>query len=124
MLECAGMLAGAPSIARTLASYRYNFEDELDLQNGIAAALSSNLLSYEKEYRLGEHDRPDFFLPSIGLVIEVKVKFRRAEVLRQLLRYAGYPEVKSLLLVTSRSCHGVPDSLNSKPALVLNVGRL
>jgi hypothetical protein len=111
-------------IAFTLASYRYSFQDEKDLQDGVAAALADNQLPFTRECALSKRDRPDFFLSQLGLVIEVKIKFPRSQVLRQLFRYAEYPQVQSLLLLTCRSCHGVPERMNAKPLFVVNVGRL
>lgn len=111
------------SIWKALSSYRYSFQSETELQEGIEKVLIP-LIEYKREYSLGEAGRPDFFLPSIGVAIEVKIKFSRSEVLRQLHRYAKCEQIKSLILVTSRSCHGVPEYLNSKRVYALNVGRL
>jgi hypothetical protein len=113
------------SIVSVLAGYRYSFQDETELQNGVAAALATYpTLNFQREYRLSALSRPDFFSLTLGLAIEVKIKFRRTEVLRQLHRYAEYDVVRAILLVTTRSCHMIPEHLNSKPIFVLNVGRL
>lgn len=112
------------SVRRILSTYRYSFEDELELQNGIAAALAANDIPFEREYRLDKKDRPDFYCPGSGIVIEVKIQFSRTQVLRQLHRYTSHSEVRSVLLVTSRSCHGLPEYLNGKNIVVLNVGRI
>lgn len=111
-------------IRTLLGSYRYSFQNERELQDGVAAALFDNQVQFARECALGKLDRPDFFLPHSGMVIEVKIKFPRSQVLRQLLRYAAYPQVQSILLITSRSCHAMPDQLNAKPVLILNIGRL
>lgn len=123
-------LMNTESVIKALASYRYSFQDEFELQAGVAAALKQNAIRFEREFRMyhadlhGKWDQPDFFLPTFGLVIEVKIDFAQSQVIRQLDRYAAHAIVLAILLITSRSCHGMPSSINSKPLRVLNVGHL
>ena len=58
-----------------LASHHFCFDGETELQDGIESLLNESKISFEREFRLNEQDRPDFFLKSesSNLVIEVKI---------------------------------------------------
>ena len=106
-------------ICATLKRFHFSYQNELELQDGIAQALSAATIPYEREKRLTPTDRPDFFVD--GIVLEVKIKGATRAVLRQLNRYAGHESVKAILLVTTRSLQAfqVPESMNDKPVRVL-----
>jgi hypothetical protein len=58
-----------------------------------------------------------------AIVVEAKgPRHREGPVLRQLARYAAYPEVEFLLLATSRAMR-MPATIGGKPCRVLNLGR-
>lgn len=102
-------------LARTLERYRYTFGSERELHAGIARVLAETGFGYEWEARMSATDRADFFLPSCGVVIEVKVKGSSSSVQRQLERYASLAAVRGIVLATSRMCHPVPARILGKP---------
>jgi hypothetical protein len=99
-----------------LRSYRFAFNNELELQQGInLVLLASDFLTIQREVRHGERDRYDFVVDG-DLIIEVKVNGSRSDMLRQLSRYAEDENVAGILLITTRAAHrDLPDSFNSKP---------
>lgn len=109
------------AIARGLLSGRYSFQNESELQEGIASVFASLGWVVVREYRLTDHDRPDFFFEEEGLVVEVKVKGATTQVLRQLSRYAESPKVSAVVLVTSLMRHSVPEGFNGKPLVLVRI---
>lgn len=109
-------------LSHRLVEYRICYATERDFQDGVEAALSllatNYQLTFEREYRLSAADRPDFFLPAEGIVIECKIKGSTSEVIRQLHRYAEHEAVTGIILATSRTTHQVPLVLNGKPIYV------
>jgi hypothetical protein len=109
-------------IVATLQRYRFSCATEDELQRGIALALVAPLggETWKREVRLTPQDRPDFFLESYGIVIEVKIKGSFGNTLRQLDRYASLPAVKGIVLVTTRSVQALrmPYMLQGKPLAV------
>jgi hypothetical protein len=101
-----------------LTSYRIDCTDELTLQDGIARILTERAIPFEREYRLGPRDRPDFYVS--GVAVECKVGGSVTELIRQLARYAEHESVSELLVVTSRLRHArMPAWLNEKRVTVL-----
>lgn len=100
--------------------------DEIRLHHGIDQALRSLLADVEvqPEHSLSAADRIDFFLPSVGLGLEVKVKESPLTVIRQLSRYAAHAEVRHLLLVTTRHTHGALSQLADVDGVPFQVIRL
>ena len=70
--------------------------------------------------RLSDADIVDFMVGSIA--VEVKIKGAKAEIYRQLERYAAHDNVTAILLVSSRSMH-LPALINGKPTLVASLSR-
>lgn len=102
-------------LMKRLKSFRYRFTSENELQEGLHAVLSS-ITETIREYRLDEHDRPDFFLPEHGLAIEVKTKGSAKAVLEQVLRYSEHDQVRAILVVSSRvQASTLPAKINGKP---------
>ncbi len=101
---------------------------EADLQVAIEDALKLEVITHHREHSLSKRDRPDFVLPTTeGLVvIECKVDGAGAAVARQLARYAGYPAVKAIALVTTRLRHAnqIPDSIDGVPVCVWSLPNL
>lgn len=104
-------------VAVHLLAARFNFTNEAELQEGLAEHLHD--FAPGREVELNATDRIDFLLDGIG--IEVKVQGSRAAVLRQLHRYAQSPSVQGLILITCRARHSMPETLNDKPLLVVNL---
>lgn len=105
----------AEDIVRLLRRLRVDLSNEKALQAGVAEGLALAGIAFEREKRLSVEDIPDFFLPG-GLIIECKVKgkFRKIEVYRQLLRYAGRSEVSALILASNANM-GLPEEMQGKP---------
>jgi hypothetical protein len=103
-----------------LRAVRYNYSSEEELQAAVADRLGAR---FEREARLSNSERIDFFDPSSGIGVEVKVAGSRAVVLRQLFRYAGRPEIGGLILVTGRArlLH-MPSTIHGKPVISIFVG--
>jgi hypothetical protein len=118
------------SVAGLLCGFRIRFAGELDVQLAVAEILDRNRISYQREFRLSPRERLDFLLRFPGkdssIAIEIKIKGRTAELLRQLERYAGHEFIAGLVLVTSRRLQAaqMPDSLNGKPLAVAMIGGL
>lgn len=101
-----------------LSSFQFNFQDEKELQDGIAKALNDNRIEFKREHSLSRWDRPDFLIE--GIAIEVKIGGTLNNLLRQLHRYAGFDEVESVIVVTNRSrLAELPDTLNGKSLSVV-----
>ena len=90
-------------IAQVLRSNDFSYADERDLHTGIAVALArAGAMSIQREVTIAG-GRIDFVVDGVG--IEVKIKGSKAQVRRQLDRYAKGGDVDALLLVTTRSMH-------------------
>lgn len=99
-----------------IASARYTWNTEADLQRGVAQILTSGGVAFAEQVRLGLGDRLDFLVDGCTAV-ELKIKGSASDVLRQLMRYARRDEITGLLLVTTRHLHQVPAALNGKPTM-------
>lgn len=108
---------------RVLRAGRFPFMPEAVLQDGIASTLAAAGVAFERELALSRQDRIDFFVPEIGLGVEVKVDGAISSVTRQLHRYAQHERILSLLLVTTRMRHHVlvPRELSGKRIDVLHL---
>jgi hypothetical protein len=105
-------------ILQALAGKRFVESDEASLQAGIALALESAGLPFEREARLSPTDRVDFLVGRT--VLEVKIEGGVSAVTRQLHRYAQSEAVDEIVLVTTRLRHAsVPRSLNGKPVSII-----
>lgn len=112
MSECS-----VAEVLETLASARFHFQEEAELQAGIAQVLPTA----RREVRLNEKDRIDFLLDGIG--IEVKTDGATSDVMRQLHRYANSGDISALILVTNRARHrNVPNCIDGKPVHVFFLG--
>jgi hypothetical protein len=102
-------------------SFRVAPAHEDGYQNAIEDVLKRHGFEYEREVRLhsvfSDTDRIDFLVtPGIGL--EVKTKGSFAKVTRQLLRYAMSPDIRVLVLATTRcQLASVPKMLLEKPVV-------
>ena len=77
-------------------------------------------LETSREHRLSLNDIPDFVIE--GVVVEVKNKGQRTAIYRQLQRYSTHPELKGIVLVTSKSIL-LPPSINGLPTRVASLSR-
>ena len=104
-----------------MASYRFRYSSEAQLQGGIAEFLRQQRIEFRAEVRLSPADRIDFMLGNLG--VEVKINQPLGQVMRQLHRYAQHADVVELLLITNRCQHArIPPSINRKGVEVLFLG--
>jgi hypothetical protein len=89
-------------VIETLGSFKFTYDNEIELQDGIAAAFTGCEILFEREARLGDDLKIDFMIPG-GIGVEVKIKGSPSDVARQLLAYANRPEITCLILVTARA---------------------
>lgn len=107
--------------ARAILGHRYRYRDEVQLQDQVAQVLAGAGIEALREFRLSERDRVDFLLPTAlthldGIAVEVKIKGSRADIIRQLWRYAQHGMVAGILLVTDRALVGsAPMQMLGKP---------
>jgi hypothetical protein len=110
-------------VIAAISSFRFTYDNEIELQNAIASALSSRDIPFEREHRLGDNLKIDFMIPA-GIGVEVKIKGSPSEVARQLLSYANRSELSCIVLVTGRSALGrLPDTLLGKKLYVVPLWR-
>lgn len=101
-------------LCRVLNAYRYNFQDETSLQEGLALALTHQGIEFKREVRLDAKNRPDFMIGTVA--VEVKIKGTLSEFLRQADRYLALDPVSSLIVVgTPKWLPMVPPALRDKP---------
>jgi hypothetical protein len=108
-------------LVTTLRSCRFRFQSEAELQSGIAEALTTAEIPFDREVRLSPLDRVDFLCGSIGL--EAKVKGSLAEVTRQVHRYCQHDTISAVVLVTTKANHrDLPAAMNQKAVTTLWLG--
>jgi len=102
-------------VALALAEAQLTFITEDDLQAELARVLTEHGAAAAREVVLPRHlGRIDLVVDRVG--IEVKTDGGRADVLRQLQRYAHAAEIDELVLVTTRTKHHhVPNEIGGKP---------
>lgn len=129
MSEAEKRTACAPTLQAVhdlIGGCRVAMEMEYRAQSDVMAALVSEfgVSAVSREHRLGPCDRPDFFLTG-GIVIEMKgPRHQPPAVLRQLLRYAAYPEVTGIVLASARAMT-MPTVIGERsvPVRVVNLGK-
>jgi hypothetical protein len=108
-------------VLSVLGQYRYCYQDEHQLQQGLAQALALAGRPVEREVRLSARSRLDIRTGRVG--IEVKVAGTADAALRQLRRYAEHPDLDALILVTTRAAHrSLPGQIGGKPLAVFYQG--
>ena len=105
----------AAGIGRYLRMNRSVIMREDRIHDGIASALDDLGFEADREYRLSEQSRLDFFLPDTGTAIEVKKGAVALPVLHQVGRYFESPRVTGCILVAMRIHPKVPTSFAGKP---------
>ena len=117
-------------IRNELRGQEYHHANEDELETGIAKVLARLSLPVERQVRLDQTSRIDivFYLPvpardALRVGVEVKIQGTPTEVRRQCQRYAGFPDLDALMLVTtvarhSREVmgHATPAEVGSNPA--------
>lgn len=108
------------SVMCATAGKRFCRASERTFQDGLEQCFLAAGMSFVREHRLDDRDRPDFFF-SNSVAVECKVKGGVESHLRQMKRYAAHSTVAGVLLLAMRP-HGpsMPDTLNDKPISCLN----
>jgi len=113
-------VSGVDGIAFLLRSARFSFQDEIELQDGIAEVLTKAGIPFEREVILSPKDRIDFMVAPAGTGVEIKIKGSVTEITRQIHRYAQLPAITGLVLVTTRMRHiNLPMEMAGKPVRVV-----
>lgn len=110
-------------VAAYLRGLKFNYVDEAELQEALAAALRKRGWPFDREVVLSGRSRIDLLMTKPWCIgIEVKIGGTAAAALEQMARYAKSDRVASLVLVTDRMQAGVqPESINGKPIRVVNL---
>jgi hypothetical protein len=123
-----------PEICRVLSGVRVSLSTEKETQRDLHGVLANAFDedNVRREARLTPRDVPDFLVGdrcgrgvtiSPGVAVEVKIKGAgKAEVWRQLERYANHPLVTELVLVTSLAM-GLPETCRGKPIYYVSLGK-
>lgn len=115
-------------LPKVLASYRYNFSSEADLQAAIEQILHMEGFEYMREVKLSDKERIDFLvrdgkdMEKAAAGLEVKIRFGPNDVIRQLQRYAYIERITQLFLVTTKTLHVMPDEINGKKVTTVQLG--
>ena len=107
-------------ISQILSSRRFSLSNEKRLQEEIAEALALAGVQLVREFRLDAGSIIDFMVGDVG--IEVKIKGSKLSIFRQVERYAGFDQIRQLLLVTNVPM-GMPAEINGKPVFVFNLAK-
>jgi len=103
----------ATEIAETLRGYRFRYANEDDLQEAVREALERSGIAAVREARLDGRSRVDLLAGRVA--IETKIAGSRADLIRQLSRYARSPLVDEIVVVTNRARHlQIPDLIEGK----------
>ncbi len=114
------MQTSAQRVVAALRSKRFRYDNEAELQAGIAIVLDELGLPYAREHRLGRsRDQIDFMVEGV-LGIEVKVDGSLTALTRQAHRYLQHDELAAMLVVTTKSKHrNLPDEVSGKSVEVV-----
>lgn len=123
---CLDLWISASSIMYSYCSflrrYKYTHGTEKVFQDGIEKALIAEGVKYEREHRLSDKDIIDFFLPNLGVGIEVKIKGSFSQFVRQIQRYSKHEQIKAIILAScSARTPELPSAIQGKPATILRL---
>lgn len=110
------------AIVKALKSYRFNYQSEKELQEGMVQAFLAHRIPFEREKQLGGKFGIIDFLVDGHIGIEVKILGGPSSVARQLLRYFECEKVAELVLVTGKATLGnLPKVLLGKRLTVVSL---
>lgn len=105
-----------------LGKQRFSLENEKETQREMAQLLNMHGIAHTREFALDKKSVIDFMLPEHGIGIEVKIKGGKKAIYRQCERYCQFDEIKSIILVTSKSM-GMLQEINNKPVYLINISK-
>ena len=111
--------------ARGLAEYLYGrpyrLGSEKLMQDDVEIAFVRDGIEYEREKVLGPGDRVDFLVGTIAL--ELKIKGRAAQIIKQIERYAMHDSIDSVVLLTNVPMPRIPRLHEAKPCYIVSLAR-
>lgn len=111
-----------PLVVKALKAYRFNYQNEKELQEGVEHVLMAHAIPFEREKILGGKFGTIDFLVDGRIGIEIKIKGSPSSVTRQLIRYFECGMVSELILVTGRSRLGkLPATILGKKLTVVSL---
>src|SRR5882724_3968134 len=111
-----------PAVTKALKAYRFNYQNEKELQEGVERVLTASSIPFEREKILGGEFGTIDFLVDGHIGIEIKTKGSPSAVARQLIRYFKCEQVAELILLTGRSRLGrLPATILGKRLTVVSL---
>lgn len=101
---------------------RFSLGDEKRLQAELSSAFTDAGISFEREVHLDKSNIVDFMIDGLAIEIKIRTKTSAMQIYRQLERYCAFPEVKALMLMSSKAM-SLPESIGGKPVYVLSLSR-
>lgn len=113
--------AGLLLIGQAVEKHRFDLTSEQHVQDEIENRFKAFNVPYKREYESGlpKEDRPDFFVAD-AIAVEVKIKYSKYAIYKQLERYAMLDKVKMVVLITSKAM-GLPETINNKPIHYISI---
>lgn len=109
----------AANILEATAGVRFTRNSEKEFQNQLEALFKAHKFHFDREHKLNDKDKPDFYFYDVSIALEVKVKGNMQSHLRQCKRYADSLFVDGVILIAMRP-YDVPSTLSDKPFTCLN----
>lgn len=104
-----------------MTSFKFSLNKESELKDEMERMMCYHRIPFAREKSLDKKNRPDFILDEYA--VEVKIRGESATAIyRQCARYAAFPEVKGIILVTNKA-QGLPDTICGKPAYYVSLGK-
>ena len=108
-------------LTRQMRSLRLPVTTELALQDALEEWLTAAGMPFEREVQMGPKDRIDFMVAG-NIGIEVKTRYPRRQIYRQLERYCEGKRLHGLILVTGTYL-GLPADVHGVPLFLVSTGR-
>lgn len=99
----------------------FQFENRDELLDAVDNALFDGGFVFHRDCLLVDCGRIDFYVSSGRVGIAVRTAGMSNEVLDHMWRYAAHPKVESLILITPRWSHTLPDKLAGKTVSVVKI---
>lgn len=118
---CDACTALAIRTAILLGGPRFSLTNEKAAQAEIADHLTECGIAFTREHRLDDKNIIDFLIGGhIG--VEVKLRYPRLQIRRQLARYAAFDAIHVLILA-SNTALALPASINGKALINVSLGK-
>lgn len=117
-------------VLEVLRSGRFRLDHEwatqADIETTFAMTWGPAGAVWRREVRLSPKDRPDFEVETVGGLVLIEVKHKRAklpEIVAQIARYAAHEQVAGIILATGMSRVEVRDLGLRVPVELVQLGR-